>query len=271
MNPDPFKLPFDTISERNGVKLQCLGEGQRVLVVIPGLEGSGESCLHVVAPAIEQCAELDIPVQLCLVNYAGETHDSLEALADTIEKLLIEAYGNRDLLLFSQSFGNLITARLDNSGRLFFEKALMVSPFKKLPDVLARIAHYSLYVTPTWLYRATIQPLGRYVFGPTGNNRKHPFFSALAKATSSGVRRQTKWLTDLDYSDLFSTLQVPCTIVLGEKDRLVNIEDEISFFQTICSESNDRRLVLNENNGHVILIENEIKWAQREMVDYLFN
>ncbi|MTI87736.1 MAG: hypothetical protein FH748_07190 [Balneolaceae bacterium] len=266
---DPFNIPLKTIAEKNGVQLQSWGEGTP-LAVIPGLEGSGESCLHFIVPAIEEVSRQGSPTQLLLVNYAGEQHDSLKALANTVQELLHQTLDSRELLLFSQSFGNLITARIGNSDQLSIERVCMVSPFKQLPPLLARIAYYSMFVTPTFLYRATIKPMGRYVFGPVGNSYKnHPFFGALTRATSAQVRRQTGWLAGLNYEHLFSELQPELTIILGKKDRLVNIEDEIAFFQQLCSQSNNRKLLLNDNSGHVVLLKNEIKWLKETLLTFL--
>src|ERR1044072_864005 len=110
-NTDPFNVPFVQGFSKNGVLIQTWGEGTPLLV-IPGLEGSGESCLHLVVPAVEEIRKLGTPVQLCLINYSKEKHDSIDELEETIEELIDKTYGKQELLIYSQSFGNLLTAKI---------------------------------------------------------------------------------------------------------------------------------------------------------------
>ncbi|MCH8330263.1 MAG: hypothetical protein IH946_02610 [Bacteroidetes bacterium] len=268
---DPFNIPFIDANEENGVVIQTWGEGVP-LVVIPGLEGSGESCLHFIVPAVEELLEQGVSFQLCLVNYSSEMCKTVDDLSETIERLLQKTYQEKELLVFSQSFGNLLTAKIGSRARLPIKGIFMISPFMKVPYLLIRLAYLSMFMTPTWLYRATIKPLGRYVFGPTGKaGRFHPFFEALTRATSRHVRRQTGWLVPLNYETVYPELEVPVTIVLGRLDRLVNIEKEIANFESLCSKRNDWKLLINDNNGHVIFIQNEVDWAKNDLVKFLLN
>jgi len=266
---DPFNIPFETVQEKNGVKIQTWGNGTP-LVVIPGLEGSGESCLHFIVPAVEAGRTSGVSLQLCLVNYAQEQHKDIDSLGRTIEELLLANYQKEAVLIYSQSFGNLLMARLGSGDNLAIKRVFMISPFTKLPGLMSKISYYSLFVTPTWVYRNTIKPMARYVFGPVGNsNKKHPFFDALTRATSSGVRRQTRWLLKLDYEEVFPKIKAPAIISLGVKDRLVNIKEQIAYYEAACSTRNDWKLVLNQNNGHVIFMPEEIDWAKDEIVKFL--
>lgn len=266
---DPFNIPFVRANEENGVVIQTWGDGIP-LVVIPGLEGNGHSCLHVIVPAIEELKEQGIAIRLCLVNYSGEVHATLDTLTETIERLLQKTLADQELLVFSQSFGNLLMASIARRKKLSFKKLFLVSPFSSLPKLSIRLANLSMYVTPTWLYRRTIKPMGRYVFGPIGETSKdHPFFQALTQATSKQVRRETSWLVNINYEPVYREIDVPMTIILGQKDRLVNIKKEIAYFESLCSERSNCKLVLNENNGHVILIHNEVIWAKNALVKFL--
>lgn len=269
MTNDPFNLPLETIAEKNGVKIRVWGSG-KPLVVFPGLEGSGESCLHFIVPAIETMTNVNLAVQLVLVDYSKESHTKIESLEATIENLLLASFNQQPLLVYAQSFGNLLASSIVSAGNLNVENLFMISPFIKVPRFMISIAHYSLYVTPNFLYRSMIKPMGRYVFGPTGEqNKNHPFFNALARAVVREVKRQTRWLVRLDHKEVFSNIPIPFTVLLGKKDRLVAIEKEISFFQSICDEKVNRKLVLNENNGHVIFIPEEIENAKGLIEDFL--
>lgn len=264
---DPFLIDWKVIGNRNGVILQSWGEGIP-LVVIPGLEGSGESCLHLVIPSVEVLVQNGMATQVCLVNYAREEHETLEALTDTIQNLLRDAFGKQEILVFSQSFGNLISSSIAIKKELEIKKILMVSPFTKLPELMVRLSAFSMKFTPTFLYRSTIKPLGKYVFGPVGKNSGHIFFDALQRATSSQVKRQTSWLVGLDYSKVFEKIKVPVKIVLGEKDRLININQQIGFFESLCSEQNNKVLATLRDSGHVLLQNAVIEEGKEHFIKY---
>jgi hypothetical protein len=79
------------------------------VVFFPGMEGSGESCMHLVVPTLERLAARGAGHRLVLVDYADEQHTSFDALSDTIAALLAETpTAWADTTFWGQSFGNLM-------------------------------------------------------------------------------------------------------------------------------------------------------------------
>ena len=77
---------YRTVDSANGVTLRECGKGKAVFV-FPGMEGSGESCLHLAEPVINQARAGGTPYRLVLVDYAREEHDTLSDLIGTINQL----------------------------------------------------------------------------------------------------------------------------------------------------------------------------------------
>jgi pimeloyl-ACP methyl ester carboxylesterase len=259
---------LETIYDRDGILLQTWGHGTN-LVVFPGLEGSGESCLHLVLPVLSQALDRGQPFRLLLVNYAHEKHQTLEAMVHSINRGLAQVLGNDSCIFWAQSFGNLLATGSALTGSVHVSKFLMVSPFTRLPSLLARLSLASLYVTPTFLYRATIKPMGRYVFGPVGENGNHPFFDSLTRATTPNARRQTRWLVGSDFSNNFESIRVPAKVWLGEKDRLVNIRQQIRFFKDLAARKPNYHLSLIPTSGHVVLPHQTVEQAREELLEWL--
>lgn len=255
---------WEKLGSSQGVHLISQGEGTP-LVVIPGLEGSGESCLHVVLPVVEQLRGEGISVKLCFVHYTGERHESLIGLSSSIAKVIREGLGETGFLTWSQSFGNLLATDLYLDHPFSIKSMVMVSPFTKLPQFSAWLNVQLLAITPGFLYRWTIKPLSRYIFGPVGDAPNHPFFGALRRATPRDVRRQSKWLIGLDYSARFAKLRVPLRLVLGKRDRLVRIGKEIAFFEKLASQEERQKLHVAPETGHVILSQK----CTRSAIEYL--
>ena len=261
-------IPWNTVYNEDGILLQSSGEGTN-LVVFPGLEGSGESCLHLLLPMQEKAFADNAPLRLILVNYAHENHVTLIDLIASVNKGLKKLLGNDSCIFFAQSFGNLLAAGVLELNQIHVKKALMVSPFTSLPSLLTKMSVAVLYVTPTFLYRATIKPLGRYVFGPVGENGNHPFFGSLARATSSQVKRQTQWMVNAQFDDLYTSINIPAKIWLGEKDRLVDLDEQLLFFKNLASRKMDFVLAIIPDCGHVVLPDKAATFMKADLYEWL--
>ena len=242
---DPFSVPLETVARKNGVALRQRGEGAPVFVV-PGAEGSGESCLHLALPVLDGAPGR----RLVLVDYGAEAHPTFDALAETVAGLVAEAADGGPCRVWAQSFGNLLAVRL--AGRVEAERWALVSPFTRLPAWKAHLGTLSLAVTPRPLYRATSPPLSRWLFGPAGDASGHPFFDALREAPPGDVRRRTAWLRGRDAEPEFAALAGPVHVWLGARDRLIDLDDQRRRFAALAEARPDRHLSMLPS-GHVVL------------------
>lgn len=246
------RVNWQTIRSKQGVTLLAHGEGEPVFV-FPGMEGSGESCLHLAYPVLQQATQDGKPYRLILVNYAHEEHDRLDALIGTIGELIASVASITPCTFWAQSFGNLLVCGAAERVDLRVRKFVLVSPFTKLPAWKAHGGTMSMYVTPTFAYRATIKPLGRYLFGPAGDRADHPFFDALQRGTSAIVRRRTGWLRSRDFSSCFRSLSAPAKAWLGTQDRLVNLGEQKVFFAELARTRSNWHSEMVQGSGHVVL------------------
>lgn len=259
---DPLAASLQPIASRNGVTLRTRGEGKPVFV-IPGMEGSGESCLHLAVPVLDAAPDH----RLVLVDYGNEKHPTLEALAETVSALVAEVAGAAPCRVWAQSFGNLLAVAL--AGQVAVERWAFVSPFTELPAWKAHGGTLSLAVTPSFLYRATIRPMGKYLFGPPGDADDHPFFDALYRAPVPTVRRRTSWLRGRDAQAAFEAVPGEVHVWLGALDRLVDLDDQRRRFAALAASRPHWHLSMIEGSGHVVLPTSAVETARREVASWI--
>ena len=264
---------WTVLAERNGVTLRTTGEGSPVFV-FSGLEGSGESCLHLVEPVLsgaasEAAAEAGSknPVRPVLVDYALEQHATFTDLVATTASLVDEVYDGGAFDLWMQSFGNILgtctlaRSRIDAPAM----RAVMVSPFRKLPAWKVVLGPPVLKVTPDALYRATAAPISGWQFGPDGGNKGHMFYDALGRLTKGDLARRAGWLRGADFGEDFRQLRATRVKAwLGALDRLENVKEEIAFFASL-SDQPGREVGVFGESGHVVLPPPAIDDARRRI------
>lgn len=253
---------WDLIAERDGVRLLARGSGED-LVVVPGMEGDGTSCLHVVEPVWAELARRR-PVRLVLVDYSGERHPSLAALTATVLGLVGEAL-DRPAVVWGQSFGCLLAvavARATQPGRL-----VLVSPFTRLPtsrDVPASL----LPRIPRPLYRATAAPTGRWVFGPGSRHEGATFLASLRDADPADVARRAGWLRNHDHRDDFADVTgEQCAVWFGVRDRLIDLRGQLEVFAELLDGGRTPGLV--PHAGHVVLPVASVAFLQARLTAWL--
>lgn len=243
MHPHPSS--WDVVGEAAGVRVRAHGSGAPV-VVVPGMEGDGTSCLHVVE-AVRQRLGTTAPLRVLLVDYGAERHRGLAEL----EASVLEALGTRAgaaPIVWGQSFGCLLAAVV---ARALDARALvLVSPFTRLPAGRTTAAR-SLAVTPRSLYAWTSPTVSRWLFGPVGTHRDHPFFATLAHAAPGDVARRTSWLRGRDLRERFEGRARPTCAWFGTQDRLIDLPEQLDAFGTILGPG--ARLGLVPGAGHVVL------------------
>ncbi|GAA1666373.1 hypothetical protein GCM10009765_14830 [Fodinicola feengrottensis] len=265
------------LARRHGVSLRVCGQGPPV-VVIPGMEGSGESCLDVVLPVVR--TGIRVPVEapgglggafagtpgrspdaetgasggrVILVDYSAERHRLLGQLVGTIAGLLRQVLPpDEPVVWWGQSFGNLLIALVRQRLDLAPGRAVLVSPFTGLPAVRVRIGHVAMALTPSSVYASTARPTGRLLFGPDPDDAGGPFFGALAAMHPLTVRRRMGWLAGQDFASAFLALRDPLGVWLGDRDRLVDLPRQLAFFSALARRPGDRLTVVG-GCGHVVL------------------
>jgi pimeloyl-ACP methyl ester carboxylesterase len=252
---------WDDIAEKQGVRLRATGDG-KPLILIPGMEGDGTSCLHVALRVIQEL-RASIPLRLILVDYAGEQHPTLADLDETILELL-RTFIQDQAIVWGQSFGCLPAATV--ARRLPAECLIMVSPFTRLPrsrEVAAGLIRW----TPRALYRATSKPICRWVFGPAGTETNHPFFTSLQNAEPQDVTRRARWLQQTNYYERFAAVSVSSGTWFGTRDRLISFREQLENFNHLSTERGFPRLV--PDAGHVILPPGCVDVLCMELVAWL--
>jgi pimeloyl-ACP methyl ester carboxylesterase len=264
----PITSDWHLVGEKNGVRLLARGEGRPVFI-FSGLEGSGESCLHLALPTLESPPAGQPRHRALLVDYAGEAHDSFEALVDTAVQLVRSVpLGTDGCLFWCQSFGNLLGLSTMVAAGVDVRKLVLVSPFTRLPWWKVWLAPLVLWLVPDFLYRLTAGPVSSWQFGPDGGNKKHPFFASLARITRQVLRRRVTWLRGRTFDALFRGLDVPRKVWLGTRDRLVNLREQRRFFESIAR--TDAKLELLEGSGHVVLPPAVIATAQARLAQWFW-
>lgn len=241
---------WQTLAEAAGVRARSSGTGT-ALAVLPGMEGDGSSCLHVVERVQAQLAA-HRPVRVVLVDYAAEQHQTLAGLEATVLDLLRPLL-REPAVVWGQSFGCLLAASVVRGLRargLGAERLLLVSPFTDLPtsrDVAARL----LPRIPRPIYRATAVPTCRWVFGPAPGGQGAAFLAALRDADPADVARRAGWLRGADQRSHFEgVLDETAAVWFGTRDRLIDLRGQLEVFTELMDAGSPG---LVPHAGHVVL------------------
>jgi pimeloyl-ACP methyl ester carboxylesterase len=259
------------LAESRGVRLRACGDGPPV-VVFPGLEGSGESCLHLVLPVLVP-ADLPARGRVILVDYAAERHRLLGELVATVGELLAGVLGSSQVTFWGQSFGNLLGALVAQQAGVPVARNVLVSPFTGLPQARVAAGRAALAAAGLpWagrpLYRALTPTLSRYVFGPAPRGTGDPFFRAIAAAAPADVRRRAGWLAGTDFAAAFLALPGSLGIWLGERDRLVDLPRQLAFYTALARAPGSQLLVIG-GSGHVVLPPDSVEYARATIAGWL--
>ncbi|HEY6002586.1 MAG TPA: hypothetical protein VIV57_06905 [Anaeromyxobacter sp.] len=244
-------VDFETRATLNGVELREHGEG-RPLLFVPGMTGGGQATLDLAVRVAERAAAEGKPHRLFLVDYTAESHDTLEALQDTVTELVVRRLGKEPCLVWTESLGNLVVPppRLDRV--LQVARRVMISPFARVPGLRLAIGLALMAVTPPTLYRWSMAPLGRFMFGPPGDRPDHVFFAAIAEVSPQAARRRSAWLRGKEFAAWFEATSVPTKAWLGGCDRVVSIDEEKERFARLATERRNFRLSVIDGGGHVV-------------------
>ena len=241
---DALPDSWDVVGEAAGVRVRSDGSGLPV-VVVPGMEGNGTSCLHVVE-AVRRRLAPRTSVRVLLVDYGAERHRDLPALGASVLEALGTVAGPAPVV-WGQSFGCLLAAAAATA--LDARALALVSPFTRLPRSRTAGAR-ALAITPRPLYRATTPAVSRWLFGPAGTHRAHAFFTTLAGADPHDVARRTSWLRGRDQRDRFEGQDRPTRAWFGSRDRLIDLRGQADLFDSLLGPG---QVGLVPGAGHVVL------------------
>jgi pimeloyl-ACP methyl ester carboxylesterase len=255
---------LEELGRAGGVRLLATGSGPTV-VVFPGMEGSGESCLQLASDVVLTGQGEG---RLVLVDYSQERHRFLGALVDTVAGLLERHLNRSPMTLWGQSFGNLLLAGVAPLVATTVRTTVLVSPFTGLPTARLRAARMVLAATPQFVYAATTPAISRMIFGPAPKGTGVSFFSVLCQMRVADLRRRTGWLLAGDLAGMFQSLPGPVGIWFGDNDRLVDLPRQLAFFTTLTRAVGGRVTVL-DGCGHVLLPEPVVQVATQDIRDWL--
>jgi len=247
------------------------------IFLVPGMEGSGESCVHLVEQVLLHAVEAGLAYHLDLIDYSAERCGQFDELARAVNALMRTQLALRastvkvnSAILWAQSFGNLLALAAASLGDLQFSNAVLVSPFTNLPPWTLVPAVAATTITPTPLYRATIGPIARYLFGPAGDQPEHAFFAAMKRADAPTVHRRIAWLKGADFSSLFVRNKLETTVFLGTQDRLIDLQKQRNFFSELPYICGSYRFAEIAGSGHVVLPSNVVARAAKDIYLNLF-
>jgi pimeloyl-ACP methyl ester carboxylesterase len=244
-------LPLTTTAERAGVELRENGHGAP-LVFVPGMTGGGQATLYLAARSILAARARGHARRLVVVDYTREAHPSLESLQDTVATLLRRSVGDERCLVWTESLGNLVAPPGPLDHTLNVERRVMLSPFTAIPGVRLALGLLGMTVSPAFLYRMTIGPLGRFFFGPAGDRPQHVFFQALAATSAAVAHRRSAWLRGRNFTDWFFRSSVPTKVWIGALDRLVCRPREAKRFRDLARRRPTFALEIVAGAGHVV-------------------
>ena len=253
---------------RNGCVLRERGEGE-LLFLFDGMQGSGEASMELIVPVAERLAAAGRPQRVILFDYAAEQHATFDELVETARSLVQERCAGQPCTFWAQSFGTLIATAPRLARSVAVRRFVLVSGFSMLAQLKALLATLLLAVTPTWLYRLTIAPMGRWLFGPPGDQPRHPFFAALARGTSPTARRRTSWLRRRSFAAQFADTPAPTRVWLGAHDRLIRLGEERAFFAAQAGRRADYELTMMPDCGHLVLPSRCFPPVWQQLFDWL--
>jgi pimeloyl-ACP methyl ester carboxylesterase len=228
-----------------------------LLLVIPGMEGSGESCIEVVMGVL---SALGTPYRLVLVDYSQERCGSFEELSEIIHSLAhkLVCTERAHVRVWAQSFGNLLALSMLDRGDITVESIVLVSPFTALPIWKVTPAVLTMKITPTSIYRLSIGPIGRLVFGPVGDRPNHSFFEAMRRSDAPTMARRMGWLQKRSFFSLFEGNRWPSQVYLGLADRLIALQQQHSYFLELAVTKGNYSVTGIPGSGHVIIPTNVV-------------
>lgn len=231
------------------------------LFAFPGIDGSIGS----IEPIVR---ELSGNRQVVVLDYTGENNPTLEKLtAEMAEAIKRRGSGHIDVL--GQSIGTVLAAQIAGIRGLPVRRIVLMCTFTRLRWGWLRVVNFLLRITPGWLYRLTTRPMMTIACGPVGDGRNHPFFEASRNSNKEGVIRRTSWEINRNFGNDLATINSPCLILMGAKDRFIpNIRKELEALDDVLK-GRRAKMIAVPNAGHVFLSSSAITFAVTQIEGFL--
>jgi pimeloyl-ACP methyl ester carboxylesterase len=220
-------------------------------------------------PVVQWATARGHPHRLVLIDYAAETHPTLGGLIATVCQLVRDSAGGEPCVAWGQSFGNLLAVRAADQPGVQAAKLVLVSPFTDLPQARVLAGMVSLSLSPRWLYRLTIGPAGRAIFGPVGEQGDGPFIASLRGADPRAIGRRVGWLRSRRYARYFTNVTAPTRVWLGRDDRLLDLSKQRAFFAGLARSRANYSLSMVGGAGHVMLPRRVVRCVSDELRQWL--
>lgn len=245
-----------------GVRLKHIGGTKGTpLLFIPGIDG----CPGSVEPIMESLAKTR-PVYL--VDYQNENNNRFEELVEEIVKVIQEK-GPATFDLCGQSIGSLLAAAVSAKLPNKTKHLVLTCTYTRVRNMIMGISNIFLRLTPVFLYKI-ITPLSmRFICGPVGDGKNHPFFKELEFGNKKAIMRRTAWQINRDFSQELSLVSVPMLVINGENDRFVpRRSQEFQTIRKIVAGKKQGELHAIPNAGHVLLSSAAIQEAVKKIEDF---
>lgn len=235
-----FRLNWTDVAIHHGLRLRTCGVGPTILL-IPGMEGDGTSCVDLAEWLIER------GFKIILVDYKNEQTSNLDSLTEAVASLLTNQISG-PIILWSQSFGNVLATRLLLQKKVTATKHLLFSPFVRLPSWKLNLGLPLLENSPDLLFRFLGPAVSKILFGPI--EAHHCFLEGLKVGDPKSYTKRIGWLKDKSLEEQFQFSSCKRAVWIGKIDKLIDPTTQIAFFQ-----KHQVEVVVIERAGHMLLPE----------------
>lgn len=255
----------------NGIRIGCreytLGNGPSAVLLIHGINDS-PAAYHKLAPELARngltCRVMRLPGFAMSVEQYAQTNRRqwIEAIASEVEDLS----GNHDRVhIVAHSLGGAATIGYLADGPKRVGKTVLIAPAIEVSSERSPI-----FPTQTWhtlgscllLFTwVTESPFGLDARGVT--DEEYPWRTPFAPRS---LFDETFALID-ENRDRARDITDPLLMVLAEEDQVIDVPAAKRFFQDVRSEH--KKLLLLENSGHAVTIDNDWRLVAKEIAEFL--
>jgi len=204
---------------------------------LPGLDGTG----LLFKPLLEQTPSSDLFSIFPLIQEPIGYQPQIEFLEKEI--------GDTEVILVAESYSGYIAYELACRGNIGIKHIVFAASFLAPPSFLIKFVN----ILPLGLIKSQLLPywiLNDFLFGNKGNRElESRFYRSINSVSHRVLMRRLKNISELKSPT--KTLQIPCTYIKAESDRLVNA-NSAKIFEKVCTNLTIKRV----EGGHFVLQSN---------------
>jgi len=161
----------------------------------------------------------------------------------------------KEIIILSQSFGNVLSLKISEIFQGNIEKALHVSFFTSVPKAKIKLAIIFLKFAPNYIYKISSKYMCTFLLGPSKEARSHPFFKSVYGRCPKIYLKRIKWLKNLELTRDIKQSKFERFFIFGMKDRVVSAEQQIKNlkFETGDKFNFENNIFKLEKKGHIFL------------------